>query len=345
MAANLPEVASRRGVRAMTETSQRPDGMTQRMVLKLLETFFRHPILHLVPLALLLGLGLFSALGAEKSYRSVGILNATSGTLLSELTGDTPAFGYETSANLTSRNVQQLIGTDHFLDDVIRRAGLSTAVDKGLVSRDEIRGSISTWAQGDNLIAVASSTPRPDESQRIAQATLDAFVEYVVSNDIADATVRIDTYEGIRDRYLAEYNEALDALNVYLEEHPAGDEEDRPVAQQLDIARLEDAVSRADDAYVRAETNVNDATLAADVARTVVSRQLRVIDEPQLPIAPLAGLRQAVLTVTIFAVLGAMLSIGIVVVTSMLDRTIRIPQDVTARFGVEVLAIVPSARR
>jgi capsular polysaccharide biosynthesis protein len=77
----------------------------------------------------------------------------------------------------------------------------------------------------------------------------------------------------------------------------------------------------------------------------VVTRQLRTIDEPPMPTFPTAGLRKAAMTIGMFGVLGAMLSLGTVVLAATLDRTIRIPNDVSAKFGVEVLAVVPSARR
>lgn len=315
------------------------------MVLNLLETFFRHPLLHLAPLVLFVALGCFTAIGADKSYRSVGVLNATSGTLLSELTGNTPTFGYESTADVTSRNIVQLLATDAFLDEVIKGAGLTTAVDNGVVTRDEVRGSISAFSKGDNLIAVAASTPRPEQSQRLAASTLEAFVEWVVANDIGDAGLRIETYEGIRDRYQREYDEAAEELRQYLFDHPAGDEANRSAAEEVDIARLQDAVDRADEALTEARTNLDEAQLASDVARTVVTRQLRTVDAPQLPTAPESGLRDTLMTIAIFTALGLMLSIGGIVTVAMLDRTIRVPDDLSAKFGVEVLAVVPSARR
>jgi capsular polysaccharide biosynthesis protein len=288
---------------------------------------------------------MFSAFNADKTYRSIGVLNATSGTLLSELTGSVPSFGYETTSNVTSRNINQLLNTKAFLDDVISRAGLSTALKDGQIGYGDVRGSISASPMGDNLIAVSASTLRPEQSQRLAKATLDAFIEYVVSNDIADASVRISTYEDIRDTAQQRFDDAVNTLNQYYLEHPTGDEDSRPAAEALEIANLRDTVDRTDEALATAETNVNDAKLASDVARTVVTRQLRTIDAPELPVAAEGGLRQAGMTVVMFGVLGTMVAAGALVLRAMLDRTIRSPIDVSSRFGVEVLAAVPPARR
>ena len=47
----------------------------------------------------------------------------------------------------------------------------------------------------------------------------------------------------------------------------------------------------------------------------------------------------------LFGVLGAMLSLALVVVSATLDRTIRVPNDITAKFGLDVLAVVPETSR
>jgi capsular polysaccharide biosynthesis protein len=59
----------------------------------------------------------------------------------------------------------------------------------------------------------------------------------------------------------------------------------------------------------------------------------------------MSGLRAMVMTVGVYAVLGLLLSIGSVVAAAALDRTIRTPDDVAAKLGLDVIAVVPSARR
>ena len=76
------------------------------------------------------------------------MLNATSATLLSELTGATPSFGYDSVASVTAGNLQQLLTTDAFVEDVIDRAGLRTAVDSGTIDVDEVRAVSRRLAEG-----------------------------------------------------------------------------------------------------------------------------------------------------------------------------------------------------
>jgi capsular polysaccharide biosynthesis protein len=332
-------------LRHIRETSGAPAGTAQKIALQLVGSFFRRPVLYLLPLILMLALGVFTAARQTKEYQSSGVLNATSGTLLNELTGQTPSFGYESVAGVTARNLQQLLTTDAFIDDLIGRANLTTAVESGVIDRDDVRNSIMAVPRGDNLVSVSATTPNPEMSKRLATAALEGFLEYVVSNDIADATVRIETYEQIRDGYLERLDGAIAELNDFVASHPAGNEELRPVDERLALDRMQEKVSRADDLYQTAEQNVNEARLASNVARTVVARQLRVIDQPTLPTDATSGLRSMVMVVGVFFVVGAIISAGLLVARTLLDRSVRSPDDIEQRFGVEVLAVVPAARR
>jgi hypothetical protein len=278
-------------------------------------------------------------------YRSVGILNATSGTLLADLTTSGRNFGYETPSVVTSRNINDLMATEQFLNDVIDRARIRGAVESGAIPRDAIRASVFASARGDNLVVITSTTPSPELSQALGVAVSEGFVDYVIANDMGDQQIRVDTYE----QQLAEYTERLDqataAYEDYMREHPIADEEDRPFVEQLEIEQLQQDLQRATESFLDAEANLDEANLSANVARTVVNRQLRVVDSPNLPGAPLPNRREAAMTVMMFTALGALLSFGFVVVRALIDRTVRTPDDVPAKFGLDVLAVVPQSRK
>ena len=56
-------------------------------------------------------------------------------------------------------------------------------------------------------------------------------------------------------------------------------------------------------------------------------------------------IKKMILTIAMFAAIGLVLAVGLVVLAATLDRTIRIPNDVTAKFGLDVLAVVPDSWR
>ena len=321
------------------------DGLTHRMVVNILETFFKRPLVMLAPLLFMLALGGFTAMSADKEYKSTGVLNVTSDDLLGDLTGTQTQFTIETAATLTSRAIGEQLQTDLFINRVIERAGLTTAVETGQRTRDQIRSSISTSTRGDNLVAVSATTSSPAEAQALAEATLAEFRDFVVDNDVGSAQFNSQLLEQALEEAKQEAADAAADLNDYLARHPSGDEDDRPAAEVSEIERLENARSRADDVVADTQTQLDQAQREAQNARLLVEQQLRTLDAPEVPTSPEAGLKQLVLTIGVFFVLGAILSGALIILAAGFDRSIRTPHDIEANFGLDVLAVVPARKR
>jgi len=330
----------------MVETSQQAEGLTHRVVLNMLEAFFRRPLLHLVPLVLLVGLGILTAFGAARDYEASGTLDATTDSLLAELTDrpDINSFAFETPGDVTARNINQLLGSRTFLLDIVEGAGLTTAVRDGLLTLDDIKGSISASAEGDNFVSITATTDDPARSKALADASLDSFKNWVIDGEVRRSETARDSLQREATSARAELETARQAEVTYATQNPVAKEEDRPLVQRIRLRGLEDDVDRANGAYDDALQSYRTAQAAVEQTRSVVDSQLSVIDEPELPEAAMPRLQKAVLTVALFCVLGVMLSLALVVLSSMLDRTIRVPDDITARYGLEVLAVVPRAR-
>jgi len=342
-ASQIPPNVARSTGRASTIEGP-PEGLTRRALLNVLETFYRRPIVYLLPLVLLTALGALTALNADKEYRSAGVLNASAGSLLSEITDQSPSYGFERPSTVTARNINNLLRTAVFLSTVIDEAGLRDEIELGVLTTDEIRSSINAKGSGDTLVSVSATTAVPEWSQALAGAAIHSFVGYVKGQDIADATVRVDTYQKLTEDSRTRLEEAEAALEQFLIDNPDTGVV-RPVLVELEAGRLATAQRRAEEALQEAETNLTDARLARDVAATVVDRQLRILDEPEVSGSPVGGLRDKVMTVGIFMVLGVILSAAFVTLAAVVDRSIRIPSDISSKFGLEVLGVVPSARR
>ena len=77
-----------------------------------------------------------------------------------------------------------------------------------------------------------------------------------------------------------------------------------------------------------AERGRNSRTIVPSPARLSI-----VTDPPDTPFAPEPRLKKAVLTLVIFGVLGLLLSLASVIVAATLDRTIRVPGDISLLDG------------
>lgn len=341
-------LASGRAAASSSYQAPSEQRITRRILLNLLEAFFRRPWLYLLPIVLALAWGGASALSGEKEFRSIGTINATAESILGDLTqaANAPGFTFETPASVTSRHVNELLRTREFLQVVIQEMGLLTEGQRpDPLLLDTVRKSVGAFADGDNLVRIAATTEDPELSQRLAEATMNSYRQWIIDNDIAQSTEAEQFFVNLVEETEAELREAQQALNEYALAHPVDDELTRPLPQRIEIQSLQAVVDRAALQYQSALDKRDEARLASAQARTVVEQRLQVVDEPEVPFAPEPRLRKAVMTVGIFAVLGTMVSVALLVVAAMLDRTVRVPADVEVRLGVEVLAIVPASGR
>jgi uncharacterized protein involved in exopolysaccharide biosynthesis len=329
------------------DTSSEPDGLTRRVMLNILEAFFRRPWLHLMPLILLCALGAASVLSMTPQYRSVGTLNATGESLLNDLTeaANTPGLTFDPPAVVTARQINQLLTTDFFLTKVAQAAGLGTAIDNGTLLKVQIRDYTGASADGDNLVRVGSTSRDPELSERLAKATMTSYVDWVVESEVSESTGSADFLAQQVSETEADVDAAWNDVQQYLLDHPLAENEDAPLAERLPLQRLRDVLNRAEDRHDQALNSRDAAELATAQARVVVQQRLQTVDAPEIPPSPEPRLRKAALTLFLFAAVGAVLSLALVVMTATLDRTIRVPNDITAKFGLDVLAVVPDKRR
>jgi hypothetical protein len=310
---------------------------------RLLETYFRRPVLYLVPLVLCLAFGAYSVVTSSKTYISEGVLSASGSTLLgnlSDLSLDS-SFG-TTPASVASDRINEQLRSDDFVVSVAERSGMGTAVDTGVVGLDWIRARVGSYADGENLLKVRAGTTDPVLSQRLATATIDTFIQSVVDEDLRQSGVAAGFYDEVAAQYQDRVDEAEQELADYLAEHPEPAVGSRPAAEQSSIDQLTAVIQRDDEQLTDALAKAEEARLATEQARIDIEQRLRVVDPPVQPTAPVSGLRAAAMSMVTFGVLGAVLTAGVVIVAAFLDRTVRTTAELRSRLGFDVFTDVPA---
>jgi uncharacterized protein involved in exopolysaccharide biosynthesis len=341
---NNQMLASRPG-RVNADTSAEPEGLTRRVVLNVLEAFFRRPWLHLLPLILMLVLGGATAFNQKQTYTSTGTLTAESSTLLGNLTqSNNQGFGYDTPATATARDVNEMLRTNEFLNTVAGQLNANASDNEKALLRQVIASSVSASPDGQQLVRIGATTERPDLSFRLADATMNSYIDTIVANDVRQSDSAVSFFEGQVATAKADRDAALAKLNDFLVQNNVSGAADTPLSLQLEADNLRTEFTRLDNIYTTKIDSLDQAKLASSTAKTEVQQRLRITDAPQEPNAPEPRLRKAVMTVVIFGVLGLLLSLASVIVAATLDRTIRVPGDITAKFDLDVLAVVPDAR-
>lgn len=316
--------------------------MDAGVVERLVETYFRRPFLYLVPLALCLLFGAYSALTAPKEYISSGLLNASGETLLSNLSGvDVQSSFGPTPASVAAERINEQLRSDEFVLTVADRAGLNTSLETGAITPTWMRQRVGASADGANLLRVGARTNDPVLSQRLATATIDAFVQSVIDQDLRQSAIAEEFYDDVAAGFDERVQSAEQELSAYLAENPPPAFGDRSTAELARINQLTEVLARAEQQQLQAQNKADEARLATEQARVDIEQRLRIIDPPTQPSAPVTGLRASAMTLITFGMLGTILTLGLVVVAAFLDRTLRSARELKSRLGFVTVADVP----
>jgi capsular polysaccharide biosynthesis protein len=333
-------------LRRNADTWTVPEGITRRVALNLLEAFFRRRWLHLLPILFLTTFGVVTAIGRDAQYRSVATLSASDVSLLSQITTtNTRSFTAETPAQQTADQIHLFLNMEPFLRSVAAAAHEAVDGPAGEAKLSELRGAIGTSVVGDSLVQVSATTRDADMSRRLADATVSTYIEYVVKTSVKAGTDTERTTAKLVDQATTDRNAAHEDVKKYLERYPQSAGADAPPVLAQDLRLRQADFERAQARLSKVQDADDQAKQEAGVAGDAVRQRLVPLIPAVAPKSPEPVVRGAILTVAVFLVLGALLSLASVVVSATLDRSVRVPEDITSRYGLEVLAVVPDVSR
>lgn len=320
--------------------------MSRSFALRLLETFFRRWLLCLIPVVLLTGLGVASAATAKSKYFSHGVLYVESQTLLSKLTGtDSGANNaYLTPAQDADARLSSLIGTDEFIRSIIDRSGLTDAVQGGLVTLDQVRGSIAVSPSSANTLRVSGSSLNPQVAFAVAKATIDSFKQWVIDASLSDSATAEQFLTSLAETYKADRDTKKAAFDAYTKAFPEPPVGTRAQDKQIEVERLNSELKAADTRYSDTLSKAEDARLSSAQTRSNVEGRLRLVDAPVVPTVSSFSKVKLVLQMAMFVFLGLALSAIAVFVGTITDKSLRSAEEVRRRLGVPLLAVVPESR-
>jgi uncharacterized protein involved in exopolysaccharide biosynthesis len=314
---------------------------------RVLEALFRRWWLYLALVAIFGAVGVYVAGLSTDQYRSFGIVRVSGQSTLTELTrvGGNSAFGFETPATTTAREINAVIGTDLFISAVAERAGIQEALDRGLVSTLELQDAIWAASDSDLLVRVSARSANPELARVLADATIASYLQWQIDDGITEGQSTEQFFETLLLTYQERLDIAQAALDQYTEENPGpANVELRPVNERNAIQELENEVERASEQVTLVLQSLSDARLLAAQTETDVSLRLRVIDPPTTPFAPESGRRDDALTLMMFLFVGTVLALAAASITALLDRSVRYPAEAERHLDVPVLASLPNSR-
>src|SRR5579859_2715799 len=262
--------------------------MTRSFVIRLLESFFRHRWLNLLPTILLVGAGIGYVFLKPREYTTQGLIYVPGTTYLATLTNLTtdPGSPWVTPAVGTTNEIKELLQTDTFIRSVVQKTDLAPRLTGTPVAVRQliidVRSAVWATAQGDNQVLVGSLYKNPVVAYQIASATIENYTQWRIDANLAQSSAAETFFTDLVQQYSAEVDTARQALNQYVLQHPAPLIENRPDNEQIEIDRLKSDLDQAQTRYTTALGKQEDARLAASQTTVNTRQSLYVVDAPTI---------------------------------------------------------------
>ncbi|MEO6123069.1 MAG: hypothetical protein ABIR32_05120, partial [Ilumatobacteraceae bacterium] len=273
---------------------------------RFLETSFSNWLILIVPVLLCGAYGAYKAMSEPDEYRSVGTLSVSYESFLGQLSQvRTTDFSYETPAARTARQFNELMGTSGFASSVVNLAAVDVP-EIAAVPIEQARLMVFASPSGDSLMRVTGTAQNPRLANVMVRSAVAAFSEWVTDTEVSASEAAENFYDDQLVGYEQDVTEADKTLDAYLTANPEPIDPDIPrdVAVELEIQRLNESLSRAQNRYYGAIDKRDAAKLATTQSAVDIKQRLRVVDTPSLPTSPESGRRQQAITLIIFTVLG-----------------------------------------
>ena len=309
---------------------------------RLTDNAFRRLVWYSLPVLLITGIGVLQASKTLELYSSSGVLSATSNPLVPDQPiAGTSAQYWETTAAATSRTINEQLRTDRFIERVAQEAGLGDAVENGLVTLDIVRSSIYSYDDGTSLVNVGATWDSPDTAYQLVLSAIQTYQDYLAETVASDSSEAVTFYTGQLDQYRADAQVAETELVSYLD--GLSSDGDPTLSESLQIQRLTDAVSAAERKVSDTEQNIEEAQLIVAQSMSEAGRSLTMIDAPQLPTSPESTLMEQAMTVISYALLGVIVAVAALLVSTVLDNSVASTSDLVGP-GIAFVATVPTLR-
>jgi hypothetical protein len=327
-------------------TGHHPDRQSSTFWWRLTDNLFRRMLWFLVPVVALGAVGLVQANAVAKFYQSSGTLTAASNPLLPAPTvAGVSQEGYESTADTVVRIINERLATDAFVSDIAERAGLSEAVEAGVISLGVIRDNVFASPQGRTTLTVNARWADPQSTVSLVNATIAAYSTFLrdtVASDAAEAEMfyqsQLDELEARREAVQTEYQAFVSELP------PLAEDESFPFDIQVIVEQLQADLDAVNASIATAQSGVDAARLNQAQLRSQAGRSFGIIDEPVAPYAPESVRNDQITTFATFLLLGVIVAVSALLVTTVLDRSVNSASAILALPSVPFVVTVPELR-
>ena len=324
--------------------------MVRLIILRVLESYFRHRFTYLLPIFLMAGVAAFSVATATPSYGASGTIYVQGESLvsvLSPLPSESGAW-WSTPSEIFTNQVSELLQTESFVRSMVVGTPLEARMNTSEEELGEVIAEVnrSVWAVtlGENLVLFGATHEEPQLALQLSNRLMESFIAWKLNSDRQEGAAAQRFFSELLQPYQAELDQARTNLQRFIDEHPIPIRGPRPETEAMQLARLQAEVADMEGRVAKIEKNEESARLSQIQAEQEIRQTYLLIDAPRLPTRPTTGLRQLVMDNAIFVAIGVVLAIMGVLGGAVLDRSVRFPIDAHHLLHLPVVAQVPQAK-
>ncbi len=320
--------------------------MLRLFLLRVVETYFRHRFLWLLPIVIMMGFAGVKWVTTKPTYISVSAMYVNKETLLASMTEIMQSgFSWVTPAQATVDEFKELLQTDAFVRSVIELTDLEKEMSSDPITVATViadaRSAIWVGTLGNNTITVGSINRDPAIAQQLASGTINTYVQWKINTGRDQTVTAQDFFASLVENYQKDVTTAQGKIKDYLDSHPMPLSGDRPASELVEIEQLNSELSTAVDRYKKALENLESSQLSLAVNESKVRQTYLLLDGPRFPLKPSQTTKSALITSVIFVFVGVFLSLAGIVVAALFDRSLRFPQDVRQTVELPVFTQLP----
>ena len=173
--------------------------MVRLVILRILESYFRHRWLYLLPIILMWGVAGIAVFRAP-SYLAHGIMYVEQENVLLPSIPSLDTNSWETRADQTSHEISDLLQTDAFIRAVIQGTDLEKDMAEGNVvaaqTMQDARDYIWADAPGRNQVRVAATHTDPQIAYQLVDATIENYTLWKINANLVESERIYRQYTG-----------------------------------------------------------------------------------------------------------------------------------------------------
>lgn len=302
--------------------------------------FLRWPF-YVALLIVSLLIGVLGIRDGQRLYTSSGSFFVESRTLIAAQSSEELVRERLAPSGFVTQDLIGLLSTDSFMTSLAESLGheVSDRPSERLRLFRSLRRPIEVEILSDNLVRVQATTFDPEESQVLATALIDAYIQFQISAATAEGLVAEGFFDDEAEAVSEDLLAAQEAADRFASRFPSLDS--LPPGDRVELNRLLEAEAQAEARFRAAVDGAERARLIQARAETEVQQRFSFITEPAAPTTHDAAGLESFYRMLSFVIVGVSVNVLPPVISASRSSTVLVPEDLTADPRLPVLAVVP----